>query len=164
MKRSPFFKGVVFFLLICLLSNSAFCKTKEIRFEDQSYTLFVSSDKKLFITGPWSDEPMYLDEHVRDVWARPNVVQIVLMIQKDDEIDWMALKRETGEKIMGGVLQPLVAEDGFISYCAVQFFPSKLNLKIVFDDGRYLVYEVDPAHGTKKIVRKGKIPHFGEGK
>jgi len=163
LKRFPLSKMLALFFLVLSLTASVFCKTKEVRFEDQTYSLFISPEKKLFISGPWSEDPSYLDEHVEDAWASANLFQIVIVIQKNEEIDWVALKRETGEKMAGGVLQPLLAEDGLVSYSAIQFLQPKLNMKIVFDDGRFLVYEID-AHGIKKIVRKGKIPHFSEGK
>lgn len=141
-----------------------FCKTKEIKFEDQSYTLYISREKNLYLSGPWSDEPNLLDSRVRNVWDAVNYRQIDLVIQKDDEIDWMTVKRETGEKSAGGILQPLVTENGMIAYSAIQILSDTVRMKIVFDDGRFLVYEIDPSHGTKKILRRGKIPNFLEGK
>lgn len=147
-------------ILLLMLTSPVFSKTKRIQFEDQTYTLYISPEKLLFIEGPWSEEPTYLDKDVDDVWYAVNLIQTALIVQKPDEIDWMALKRETGEITGRGKLQPLVMEDGTIAYCTVQIFPDKYLFKIVFDDGRFVVYDVDPAHQSKKIARRGKIPNF----
>lgn len=139
-----------------LMTQLVFAKSQTFHYLDQTFNLYVNPSKVLFLYGPWGEDPVVVDEPVRQAWGTAAGFGIPVAYQKRDELRWAILDRETGKALRSGILGELSPELGYIDYVVVTASNVKAQAKVVFEEGKFTVYEFD-RFGRQKLLRQGKI-------
>jgi len=149
-------KKFLFLSLLLIFPFFLYAKTQTLHYIDSTYKLFLNDEKKvLLLFGPWGDDPVLVDRHVKDAWGLAASFGVLVVYHQEDDLQWAILQRENGEKRTGGTLREVVPEDGEIKFVVLSPLAEKATIKVQFETGRYIVYKVD-LFGHKEVVREGK--------
>ncbi len=146
---------LVFFLC---LSPCGYSETKTLHYgtTDENFTIYISENQELFLFGGWGDDPVLVDDHVKQVFGDVASFGVILVYRRVNEIRWAILKRENGEKIIEGSLEDILPEEGRLKYAIISPLAETFSVKVVFDTDHYTVYKLD-LHGKKEVIRQGKL-------